>query len=311
MWSVFQAIKRSWTEHFVTQFSAFLILFLTYTAVLFISLSLQNIQKVFHQWGSVSQMTVYLKPQTGLTQKKEIIQALTGHKIVKSVTEVSSLESAEKFNRRFEKLSRKKIDSNKMSHLFPEYLEVSLNEQQAYGSAGVLNDFSAQFRDRFPPISSISYGESWLSSYSQLLTAINITGWLLIAIFMMGSMIVSASVVKSILFHRKDEIEVLEFIGADESFIYRPQLVNLISLGFFSFAFALLMNYSLFISFKKLSLSVLGFNWSEGLLFIAPSTVIFVFLISLSLLFIETLLTLFRMMPKYKKSFGLFQKGSA
>ncbi len=308
MWTIFCAIKRSWSEHFVTQFSAFLILFLTYTAVLFIGLSLENIQKVFYQWGSVSQMTVYLKPQTNESQKNEILARLKDHNLVKSVAVISSEESAQKFNLRFEKLSKKKIDSKNMAHLFPEYFEVHLVEKQAFKDESVLKTFSGELSSTFTAISQISYGESWLSSYSRLLAMIKIVGWFLIGLFMLGSMIVSASVIKSILYHRKDEIEVLEFIGASESFIYRPQLFNLMTLGLLAFSFAVIMSYSLFIAFKKISISNMALNGSEGFKFLSVSTFGIIFTLSMSLLFIETLLTIYRMMPKYKRALFVFAK---
>ncbi|MEM7645394.1 MAG: FtsX-like permease family protein [Pseudomonadota bacterium] len=61
---------------------------------------------------------------------------------------------------------------------------------------------------------------------------LNRIGYLLVGIFFVGAIVVSSNVVKTLLYDKREEIEILEFVGADDSWIYWPHLTNILILTF-------------------------------------------------------------------------------
>lgn len=303
MWSVFCAIKRSWSQHFVEQFSAFIILAMTYSAVLFVALSLTNIQKLFEMWGEVQQASVYLKPDIKESHRSKVMQALKAEPMIESVQVVTSQESAANFEKRFSKVTSNKINAKSVAKYFPSYLVLELNQTLAYKSGlGNLDQFVEKLKSKFPEISNVSYGKSWITRYVSVLSAISFVGWFLIASFLLAAVIVTASVIKTILFSKRDEIEILEFIGADDKSIYLPHVINALLLSSVSFVFALLINYVFYSKALTTKSDLVGAEIVEQIHFINPALTLSLLFMTLLSVLIYSLLTIFNLLPRHKKA---------
>ena len=303
MWAIFYAIKRSWTQHFVAQLSGFTILILTYSAVLFIALTLTNIQSVFDIWGRVNKVTIYLKGTPKLGQLAEMETWLKQQPIVSDFRQVLPEESSSNFEKRFSQVSKHKIDQKQLRPFFPMFYEIQLNEKIAYGESGrVLDDFADKTSAQFGFVSKVSYGKKWLQRYSTALGYVNSGGWIMILLFMMAALVVSASVIKTILFNKREEIEILEFIGADEYTIYLPQIVNVVLVGGLAFSLALFCNYFLFDQFLAKSSTYLSLPLMEGLNYLSISMISFMFLLSVASIAIYSIITIYNLLPSRKKT---------
>lgn len=301
MRNVFQAIKRSWTQHFISQFSGFIILFLTYSAVLFIALSLMNIERLFSVWGQISKVTIYLQPKTSAEAKSELEKFLAGNNLVQSFRLVNSQESAERFNSRFTDLSAQKINLNQLASFLPESYELVLNQKLAFqSSSNSLDQLAAVLGVKFPEIKSVSYGKSWVNRYASMLTTVQGIGVSLIFVFFVGTLILSSSVIKTILMGRKDEIEILEFIGANDQAIYLPQIINTLALAALSFGLALGLNYYAFYQFTHSGGSLISISNLPQLAFLSPVTVIGIASLSFVGLLAFSYFTVMGMMPKHQ-----------
>ncbi len=303
MWSIFCTIKRSWSQHFVEQFSAFIIMTMSFSALFFIALALTNVQNLFEMWGQVNQVTVYLQPDTKSDDKSMVIASLNNNPMVTSFQEVTSQESAKKFEKRFAKVTSQKIDANHVSKFFPSYLVVELNHEKAYKSGlGALDQFAFDLKTEFNSVRNVSYGKSWLQRYVGLLSAFQWIGWFLIVSFLIASVIVASSVIKTILFSRRDEIEILEFIGADDQTIYLPQVINTLLLSTVVFLTALLANFILYIQIKEKPIAILSSSAQSQLSFISPGILATIGFLAISSVAIYSMLTIFNMLPRRKKA---------
>lgn len=309
MRDIFQAIKRSWTQHFIGQFSGFIILFLTYTAVLFIALSMMNIERLFAVWGEISKVTIYLNPKTSTETKTELESFLSQQPLIQKFHLVDSKQSAERFQAKFGSLSAQKINLPQLAEFLPEQYEIELNQKLAFQSnVDALDSFSAKVASTFSSVKSVSFGKSWLHRYINVLSAIHGIGWSLIVVFIVGTIILSSSVIKTILMSRKDEIEILEFIGANDSSIYLPQIVNAILLGFVSFSLALATNFYAFSDFLRSQESVFTKQTMEQLRFLPVGTILALAAICFAGLLLFSYFTVIRMMPKYQQIHRLIRE---
>ncbi len=172
MWTIFCSIKRSWTQHFVTQFSAFLVMSLTYSAALFIALAVSNTESLLHWWGQVNKVTVYLKHGVKAEDKKRFESYVTETELVKSLSKVDSKESSRRFKERFSKIANQKISLDKIDEFFPEFYELNLNQNLAYNSQkSALTAFVSRLKVKFPQIQDISFGQQWLQKYLSILSS--------------------------------------------------------------------------------------------------------------------------------------------
>ena len=302
MWSIFQTITRSWSQHFVEQFSALLIMVAAYSALLFMALSLTNIQKLFDSWGQVHKAHLHWNSQVDETRKKDILNQIEVSEIVDSHGKVSSQASAQKFEKRFSKVSSQTMDMEKVVKYFPEYHVLNLNHEKAYRSGPQgLETFVAQLKTKYPEIKTINYGKSWIRPYIDLLRGLKVIAWFLIGIFLVASILVSSNVIKTALFFKRDEIEILEFIGATDFHIYLPQMLNSLFLGFFSFSIALLLNFGFYCSMGKIFSGLFSAQTLSKVQFLPFSLVLGLFFISLLAVLSSSSLTIFKLLPRRQR----------
>ncbi len=297
MWSYFIALKRNWAQHFISQSSGFLILFITYSAAILVASGMYNLQKIFDRWGEVSQLTVYLEKTAAENDGAEKIkEQLKTNPFVREIKKVHAHEAAERFSKRLSAFGSSAIQAQELKAFFPDYLEVSLAKSQV-GSKGIhaIEDFAASLKRQFQGISEVKYGKAWLDRYMIIFNAAYALGWALIGLFLIAAAVVSSSVIKTVLFHRREEIEVLDFIGADERQIYLPQIMSTLTLSLGSFLLALLGNIFLVTIVNSRLLTSI---WSQSSMVMAPLSVLclIAFICFVSIL-ASSIFTIYKMLP--------------
>jgi cell division protein FtsX len=303
LWSIFQAIKRSWTQHFVEQFSALIILTLSYVALLFIALSLTNIQILFDSWGQVNKVTVFLKKDVAQKVKDNLLSQLQNEPLVNQAQWVSPRSSAESFEKKFMKMSEKKIKASSMEKFFPSYIVLNLNQDLAYKTqANALSHFVDRIQSTYSGIQNVSFGKRWLNRYTEVLNAIHGLGYFLIFAFLVASGIVSSTIIKTVIHSRKEEIEIMEFIGADDTFIYLPHILNVVFVSFLAFSIALVFNIILFQQFKALQSDLFSPATLEQLKFLSAPIIFSLYALILVLVTLYSFVIIFNLLPRRKRA---------
>jgi cell division transport system permease protein len=81
-------------------------------------------------------------------------------------------------------------------------------------------------------IDDVEYAQKWLSRFAGVYNLFKITGWVLVAMFFFATSFIVANTIRLILYSRRDEIEIMRIVGADEAFIKHPFYVEGLMLGF-------------------------------------------------------------------------------
>ena len=282
MWNIFQAIKRSWLKHFITQITAFCILTMTYMASLFIALSMFNVKNVFHIWGKVDQATIYLKEGQSAKQISQLLESVRKEEIVKEVQFVSSEDSAAHFKKRFSKMTPQNIEAQKISQFFPSSIHVFLSKPlQSKRDIKSMRELSLRVKKKFPIIDEVTYGQSWMRKFISLINGFEFLSWIFVIVIFASSLFVSANVLKTIIFANKDEIEILEFVGATPYWTYTPPVLNCCILSALAFAAAATGIYGVYSLIEKSLSSMFSNYFMEQMTFLSPLflVVFFTFLI--------------------------------
>jgi cell division transport system permease protein len=177
------------------------------------------------------------------TPKKElnlIEQTLKKFHLVTNVQFMSSEQALKKFKIDFPEL-RQIIDNLKINP-FPSSFEVSLSEKALTSNEilGFINEMK-----NVKGIEDVQFNRDWvekMQSFSRLTKAI---GLFLGGILILASFFIISNVIKLSVFARKDEIVILRLVGATNTFIKTPFLLEGMVLGIFGSLIALLLLFFL------------------------------------------------------------------
>ncbi|MDZ7833728.1 MAG: permease-like cell division protein FtsX [Desulfobacterales bacterium] len=81
-------------------------------------------------------------------------------------------------------------------------------------------------------IDDVEYAQKWLSRFAGVYNLFKITGLVLVAMFFLATLFIVANTIRLILYSRREEIEIMRIVGADEAFIKHPFYVEGLLLGF-------------------------------------------------------------------------------
>ena len=234
-----------------------------------------NLQGLLKGWSSQLQVFAYLKD--GLTPS----QIGTIQKQVRSYPEVNSVRyvSKEKAWQSFKQSlgSQSGVLKGLETDILPSSLELALKKQHR-GRASV-EDLAARLR-RVDGISEVEYPEEWIERLSLLLLGVRWAKWIFGGFLFVASLLIVGSTVKLAIMARKDEIEIMQLVGAPESLIKVPFVIEGMIQGLVGAAFSLLFLWLLFFFLGTRIPSTLGVFISSGeLIFLNYAQILFVLLL--------------------------------
>ncbi|HWU41903.1 MAG TPA: FtsX-like permease family protein, partial [Bdellovibrio sp.] len=156
--------------------------------------------------------------------------------------------------------------------LIPASLQVRLaNNISAEEQMPTLQNLAQGLRSK-EGVDDVSYGQDWIEKYSALVAALQITMQLLGIITLAASLFVMSNAIRASVQSRRDEIVVLEMIGATSSMIRRPYLKEGALLGITASIFAAGFCFIAYVGFKNLLMTKLSFlQLGQHLTFIHPA----------------------------------------
>ncbi len=194
-----------------------------------------NVQGVLDKWLQAAEMSVYL--QDGATESDRIaLEAFLKSKpSVAGVEYVTREHALERFRADFPELHD--VASGLGENPFPAALEVRLHTGN--GGDAAADELSREVADR-PGVGDVRYDRRWLSRLVGMVTAARVAGGLVAAILMLGAAFTVAAVVRLSLYARRDELEIMQLVGAPFSYIRGPSIVEGLLLGGIGAALALI-----------------------------------------------------------------------
>ena len=215
----------------------------------------------------------------------------------------SSDQSALSFKNKFKGMSSQSVDPKNISQFFPALYKVQFKDSHIYEEdQAILDGFSATIAQKFTYVKNVSYGKAWLRKYRKIINGLESVSWVIAFTILLASLFVSSNVIKTILFSKKEEIEILEFVGAGPVWIYGPHIVNIVALSIISFFCAVASVYGIFkVSHFQFSQMISEVILSE-LQFISVGSILLYFSLIMLGVFSYTLLSVSSLLPKNKKN---------
>jgi cell division transport system permease protein len=176
-----------------------------------------NAQQLMAQWASAAEFSVFLRDDASSEQRGAIETALDQSGIIAGREYLSKSQALARFRREFAELAS--LTSGFTDNPFPASVEVRLRpEAERDGRADTLVRRVAAL----PGVADVRYDSEWLSTFGAGLRTVRGAGLMLAAVMALAAAVTVAAVVRIGLYARRDEIEIMELVGAPLAFIRGP-----------------------------------------------------------------------------------------
>lgn len=221
--------RNDWRLHLLSIFSVAVAFVCLAAAVLVVV----NVHGIRTRWAETGRASVFLKADATQSQIDAIQRAL---RATEGVTEVKYVSSDEA-RRQVTAAKNDDVLAALPTEAFPASLEVSVANDAA---ADRLEKLSGQLQ-ALPAVESVETYRSWSDRLGSLLTG-GVTAALVLAFVVLAAVIsVVSSTIRLTLQRRRIEVEVLKLVGATDSYVRRPFVLEGAAQGGIGAALAILL----------------------------------------------------------------------
>lgn len=255
---------RTWTQHTAMQVATLAVLAGTFTVISFSLLVYENLHSILSRWGESVQLAVYLEdelPQEEVGKIKNFISHLGEFETVEYI---SKEVAAQRFRKQMASYTPDMLLSEQYGNPLPASFELKLKQkmkdedsyQQIVGYAKKLKEVSG--------VEDVSYGQGWVENYAGLVDSFSYTSWILIVVLLSGSLFVIGNSIRHSISQRRDEIAVLELIGATYARIATPYIFEGAVMGLLASLGSLGLTYLTYLWQSAVFTQDLGFLGLQG-----------------------------------------------
>ena len=180
-------------------------------------ISTSNLERLGDEWGRSAEMSVYLADEASVEQRQAVEALLSTGPLVAGHQFISKDEALRRFKAAFVDLAGAvdTVDGNPLPASYEVRLQATPAEKEA------IAELAAKL-EHTPGVSDVRYDRQWLDRVLAAVTLVRRIGWLLGAFLTIAAALTVANVVRLALWARRDEIEILHLVGAPQTFIRGP-----------------------------------------------------------------------------------------
>jgi cell division transport system permease protein len=177
-----------------------------------------NLRQLVARWTEAAELSVYLKDDA-TPQQLQVVDDLVDKSGLASQRQfVSKMDAAKRFSEDFPDLAlaARGLDRNP----FPASLEVRLKD--ASEAEGPAIDGLATALANAPGVADVRYDRRWLSRLNAAIRFVTGIGLLVVIMLAIAAALTVANVVRLAAYARRDEIEIMQLVGAPLGYIRGP-----------------------------------------------------------------------------------------
>ena len=245
-----------------------MLIFSTFTLLAF---NLTNFLKI---WEDKIEVVAYLKRGTPSNEVEPLInrtRLLEGVEVVRYVSPYDAMAFMET------KLGRQKnlLDGIQPAVLPPSF-EIQLKKE--FRNSTKIGEVVTHLKE-IPQFEEIQYGQEWVETFSVLVHILRLTQWILGGLLLIAVIFITSNTLQLTISSRREEIEVMHWVGASPSFIripfYVEGLIQGLLGGGLAILFLLLLHQGLFLYIPP---SMQAWLAKIPVLFLPPQTIAWILL---------------------------------
>lgn len=204
---------------------------------MFFSLS-NNLQHIARQLSENMVVAFFVDPGASDRQVKDVENRIRASPSVVRLELVSREQALERFRKSFPELEE--VLNNLDANPFPASIEATL-KKDAFMSEETLA-WIAGIRS-LPGVQDVQFNRDWVDKMQSLSRLARAVGFFLGGILILASFFIISNVIRLNVFSRKGEIEILRLVGATNTFIRLPFLIEGVFLGLLGSGLSLAVLY--------------------------------------------------------------------
>ena len=180
-----------------------------------------NASDIMNTWKKGIKLMVYLKP--GITEAvlPNIQHEINGLYGVRNSVFISQNEALKRLKDQMKRQGS--LFQNLQENPLPDAFEVSLI---ASSQSGEKVETLATRLEALPSVDGVEYGQKWLERFANVFELFRLTGYAMGGLFFMAAVFIVANTIRLVFYSRRDEIEIMRLVGAEDSFITGPFYVQ-------------------------------------------------------------------------------------
>ncbi|HVO91195.1 MAG TPA: ABC transporter permease [Terriglobales bacterium] len=263
-----------WT-HVLTSGTMAMTLFV-FGAFILVQINLENLLK---GWGDQLQITAYLKKDARADAVQELIARVQSFPEVEGVSHTNQEQAWRDFQAALG--SQSGLLDGLPKDLLPASLEVRIKSEQRDSPAV---ERLAQRLTKEAEIAGVEYPQEWVERLALIVLGVRWAKWIVGGVLFLAAFFIVGSTAKLAVLARRDEVTVMQWVGASERLVQAPFLIEGMALGLIGAAFAVGALWCVYFILRQELPTLGGFFISSGnLLFLDPTSVTLIVAIGWSL----------------------------
>jgi len=181
-----------------------------------------NLERLTARWGEAAELAVYLRDDATPEQVRSIQDAVARSGLAASQQHVTKQQAAERFKQDFPDLGSTagRLERNP----FPASIDVRLRSEAA-GAEEAVNALAGMLAKQ-PGVSDVRYDRRWLSRLNGIIRFMRTIGIVIIAMLALAAALTVGNVVRLAAHARRDEIEIMQLVGAPFTYVRGPLVLE-------------------------------------------------------------------------------------
>jgi cell division transport system permease protein len=179
-----------------------------------------NMERVFTRWQEAAEFSVYLSDAATSEQRAAIEKTLRSSPSVSAVEVVSKDEALRRFKQNFGTLAEMAGDVN--ANPLPASIEVRLRPNADPAEVESLAKKTAALGG----VADVRYDRQWIQRLMYAVGLVRAGGFALASLLVFAAALTVASVVRLALFARREEIHIMQLVGAPIAYIRGPFIME-------------------------------------------------------------------------------------
>ena len=177
----------------------------------------RNLERVVGRWVASAEMSVYLRDDASPEQLKMVDELIAGSGLAVQREYLSKEQASRRFREDFPEMApaAAQLDANP----FPASFEIQLRDDSAAGGA-VEN--LARTLAAAPGVADVQYDRQWLARLDAAVRLVRGVALVLVVMLAVASALTVASVVRLAAEARREEIEIMQLVGAPHAYVRGP-----------------------------------------------------------------------------------------
>ncbi len=236
---------RGWNRHWVLQMATLTVLSAVFSVVSLAFVAHQNVNLLMSHWGDSIKMSLFLKEEASPVDLEKLKNAIDENEKSFSYKFISKEEAIDNFQKSSANNLPKFIFDKNFGNPLPPSYELSFSKGTGGFDYEKLVNFASLFKN-FSAVEDVAYGQGWIENFAQVFKQIKISSWMIVGILLLGSLFVVANSIGNSINQRRDEVEILELIGATSSYIRGPYIFEGIAIGIIAAVIGLVISFGVY-----------------------------------------------------------------